>query len=126
MSYWKPLPVFSNGQLRRRKKCCIISQRHNVEGLQRTECLNPRQKLLKISYIRVIISRGNVSFEDFHLILPDTELFCIRYNGFRECGVWCGYENSTQKEKSSETEVMVMRGTNTQMQIVDTQNKFKI
>ena len=123
MSYWKPLPVFSNGQLRRRKKCCIISQRHNVEGLQRTECLNPRQKLLKISYIRVIISRGNVSFEDFHLILPDTELFCIRYNGFRECGVWCGYENSTQKEKSSETEVMVMRGTNTQMQIVDTQKQ---
>ena len=124
MSYWKPLPVFSNGQLRRRKKCCIISQRHNVEGLQRTECLNPRQKLLKISYIRVIISRGNVSFEDFHLILPDTELFCIRYNGFRECGVWCGYENSTQKEKSSETEVMVMRGTNTQMQIVDTQKQI--
>ena len=124
MSYWKPLPVFSNGQLRRRKKCCIISQRHNVEGLQRTECLNPRQKLLKISYIRVTISRGNVSFEDFHLILPDTELFCIRYNGFRECGVWCGYENSTQKEKSSETEVMVMRGTNTQMQIVDTQKQI--
>ena len=124
MSYWKPLPVFSNGQLRRRKKCCIISQRHNVEGLQRTECLNPRQKLLKISYIRVIISRGNVSFEDFHLILLDTELFCIRYNGFRECGVWCGYENSTQKEKSSETEVMVMRGTNTQMQIVDTQKQI--
>ena len=99
MSYWKPLPVFSNGQLRRRKKCCIISQRHNVEGLQRTECLNPRQKLLKISYMRVIISRDNVSFEDFHLILPDTELFCIRYNGFRECGVWCGYENSTRKRK---------------------------
>lgn len=92
MSYWKPLPMFSNGQLRGRKECCTVFQRHNVEGLQRTAYLNPRQKLLKTSYIRVIISRGNVSFEYSYLILPDAEQFLY---GFREHGVWCGYENST-------------------------------
>lgn len=47
----KTLPMFSNKQpqLRGREKYCIISQRHNVEGLRRAACLNLRQKSPKSS-----------------------------------------------------------------------------